>query len=146
MWSEGRQGGGCVKDIGKEARPAAVAGKAKQAGEAPIRERWGWAEPSVWTERMLTALEAGVKGGKWFSLMDKVYSGGNLETAWEKVRANQGAAGIDWQSIEAFQANQGKYLGELEGNLREARYEVMPVKRGWVPKAGEKGRNPPGTA
>ena len=70
MWSEGGQGGGCVKDIGKEARPAAVAGKPKQAGEAPIRERWGWAEPSVWTERMLTALEEGVKGGKWFSLMD----------------------------------------------------------------------------
>ena len=59
-----------MKDIGKEARPAAVAGKPKQAGGAPIRERWGWAEPSVWTERMLTALEAGVKGGKWFSLMD----------------------------------------------------------------------------
>ena len=75
MWSEGRQGGGClpagqagVKDMGKEARPAAVAGKPKQAGEAHIRERWGWAEPSVWTERMLTALEEGVKGGKWFSL------------------------------------------------------------------------------
>ena len=39
----------------------------KQDGEAQIRERWRWAEPSVWTERMLTALEEGVKGGKWFS-------------------------------------------------------------------------------
>lgn len=125
-----------MKDIGKEARPAAVAGKPKQAGEAPIRERWRWAEPSVWTERMLTALEAGVKGGKWFSLMDKVYSGGNLEAAWEKVRANQGTAGIDGQSIEAFQTNKEKHLGDLERNLREARYEVKPVKRVWIPKAG----------
>jgi hypothetical protein len=54
MWSEGRQEGGYVKDIGKEARPAAVAGQPKQAGEAPIQERWKWVEPSVWTERMLT--------------------------------------------------------------------------------------------
>ena len=34
--------------------------------------RWGWVEPAVWTERMVAALETGVKGGKWFSLMDKV--------------------------------------------------------------------------
>ena len=43
---------------------------AKQAGD--IGARWAWVEPAVWTERMLTALENGVKGGKWFSLMDKV--------------------------------------------------------------------------
>ena len=51
-----------MKDIGKELRPAVVAGKPKQAGEASIRERWRWVEPSVWTERMLMALEEGVKG------------------------------------------------------------------------------------
>nr|ADI87759.1 hypothetical protein LW5_0010 [uncultured Nitrospirae bacterium MY4-5C] len=33
---------------------------------------------------MLTVLEEGVKGGKWFSLMDKVYS--NLSAAWEKLK------------------------------------------------------------
>ena len=44
--------------------------EAKQAGE--VRARWAWAEPCVWTERMLTALEEGVKGGVWFSLIDKV--------------------------------------------------------------------------
>lgn len=55
-----------------EATPAAVLATTKQAGE--IRARWAWVEPSVWTARMLTALEAGVKGGKWFSLMDKVYA------------------------------------------------------------------------
>jgi hypothetical protein len=51
-----------------EARPTEVAGKPMQAGE--IRSRWEWTEPSVWTENMLTALEKGVKGGKWFSLID----------------------------------------------------------------------------
>ena len=35
---------------------------------------WEWVESSIWTENMLKALGNGVKGGKWFSLIDKVYS------------------------------------------------------------------------
>ena len=60
-----------MTDREKEDKPAAVSEETKQAGE--IRARWAWVEPSVWTERMLTALEEGIKGGKWFSLMDKIY-------------------------------------------------------------------------
>ena len=55
------QEGGLVTDRPEEGRPATVL-EAKQAGEA--RARWVWAEPCVWTERMLTALEQGVKGDK----------------------------------------------------------------------------------
>jgi RNA-directed DNA polymerase len=40
--------------------------------ETDIYDRWLWVEASIWTKPMLTALENGVKGGKWFSLMDKV--------------------------------------------------------------------------
>ena len=65
-WSEGRQEGGYVKYRNSETQPDAVPEKAKQEGE--IRGRWSWVEPGVWTERMLTALEQGVKGNKWFSL------------------------------------------------------------------------------
>ncbi len=133
-----------MKDILMEGRPATVAETPKQAGEAQIKEKWRWVESSVWTERMLTALERGVKGGKWFSLMDKVYSRRNLEAAWEKVKANKGSAGIDKQSIQAFQANKGKYLDELEKKLREDCYEAMPVKRVWIPKAGSKEERPLG--
>jgi RNA-directed DNA polymerase len=93
---------------------------------------------------MLTALEEGVKGGKWFSLMDKVYSGKNLTSAWERVRANKGAAGVDHQSIEAFQANQERYLEELETRLGEDRYEAKPVKREWIPKPGSREKRPLG--
>ena len=53
-----------------EERPAIVPKAATQAGD--IRARWAWTEPAVWTERMLTALENGVRGGQWFSLIDKV--------------------------------------------------------------------------
>ena len=133
-----------MKEILKEGKPAAVVEISKQAGDAHICDKWKWAEPSVWTERMLTALEVGVKGGVWFSLMDKVYSGRNLKAAWEKVKANKGAAGVDRQSIEAFQANEEKYLEELQENLRENRYEAKPVKRVWIPKMGSKEKRPLG--
>ena len=100
------------------------------------------AAPTIAVRKL--ALEAGVKGGKWFALMDKVYSGKNLKAAWEKVKANKGAAGIDRQSIEAFQANEGKYLEELQESLRENRYEANPVKRVWIPKLGSKEKRPLG--
>ena len=50
-----------------EDKPATVP-LAQQAGEKPAP--WRWVEPSVWTIRMLTALEQGVEGGKWFRLFD----------------------------------------------------------------------------
>ena len=42
--------------------------------KAEHRQRWKWAEGSIWTDNVLAALENGVKGGKWFSLIDKVFS------------------------------------------------------------------------
>lgn len=137
-----------MKDILEERKPAAVVEISKQVGDAQNRDKWKWVEPSVWTESRklsgLTALEEGVKGGKWFALMDKVYSGKNLKAAWAKVKANKGAAGIDRQSIKAFQANEEKYLEELQESLRENRYEAKPVKRVWIPKMGSKEKRPLG--
>ena len=66
------------------------------------RSRWEWVEPSIWTDRMLTALETGVKGGKWHSLIDKIYSPKNLHAAWKKVKHNKGSAGVDHQTIGMF--------------------------------------------
>jgi RNA-directed DNA polymerase len=83
----------------------------------------------VWTERMLSALVNGVKGGKWFSLMDKVYAPKTLQVAWAKVRANKGAAGVDGQSIERFAAKAELYLSELSAALRSGQYRPQAVKR-----------------
>ncbi len=52
--------------------PPALVPQAKPAGK--VRSRWSWAEPAVWTDHMLNTLEIGVRGGKWFSLIDKVYA------------------------------------------------------------------------
>jgi RNA-directed DNA polymerase len=85
---------------------------------------------------MLEALENGVKGGRWFSLMDKVYARKNLEVSWEQVRRNQGAAGVDGQSVGRFQAQTTQYLDELERELREGTYRPQGVRRQWIPKPG----------
>ena len=71
---------------GDQPAPAVVPTVAKQAGEAEPprarRVRWSWVETSVRTDRMLTALEQGVKGGVWYSLNDKVSLPRNLSSEW----------------------------------------------------------------
>lgn len=114
--------------------PAKVPPKAKQAGE--VRARWAWAESSVWTERMLTALEQGVKGGTWFSLIDKVHSRNNLYASYAKVAENRGSAGVDHVKIEDFTAKLETNLDKLERQLREGNYAPQAVKRVNIPKPG----------
>ena len=117
----------------------------KQVEEAQRRQdRWSWVDPEVWTERMLAALEAGVKGGKWYSLMDKVYAERTLRAAWERVRRNGGSAGVDRQSVEAFAARAEQYLAELAGELRAGTYQPQAVRRAWIPKPGRAERRPLG--
>jgi len=110
----------------------------KQGGE--VRARWAWTEPSVWTDRMLTALETGVKGDVWFSLMDKVYSRRNLEAAFVKVKANKGSSGVDHVSIERFEQGLEMELERLETQLRQGTYTPNAVRRVWIPKGSGKMR------
>ena len=123
-------------------KPAVVPFRAKQAGEA--RPRWWWVEPSVWTERMLTALEQGVKGGVWFSLIDKVYSEGNLQAAFAAVAANDGAAGVDHVTIEQFAARLPENLEYLHTSLQAGTYVPQAVRRVWIPKPGTNQQRPLG--
>ena len=123
-----------MTDRRSEETPAGVPDRAKQAGE--IRARWPWVEPSVWTERMLTALEKGVKGGQWFSLIDKVFAERNLAAAFERVRKNQGSAGVDHQTIAMFADRLEQNLERLSTALRDGRYEPQEIKRVWISKPG----------
>ena len=101
-------------------------------------------EPTVWTERMLAALHSGVKGGKWYCLIDKVFAPKNLAAAWAKVRSNRGAAGVDHQSVEQFGKNAEQYLKELGDELRSGRYQPQAVRRRWIPKPGTTTQRPLG--
>jgi RNA-directed DNA polymerase len=116
--------------------------KAKQGRE--VAPSWGWTEASVWTERMLTALERGVKGGKWFSLMDKVGKMENLHSALQQVVRNKGGAGVDGQSCEAYLKASSTRLPRLQDKLNNGTYTPAPVKRVWIPKLGSKELRPLG--
>ncbi len=136
---EGRQEGGDVKDEPKQLQVPIVLARARQGADTPGRD-WSWVEATVWTERMLSALANGVKGNKWFSLMDKVERPATLAAAWTKVASNGGAAGVDKQSIERFAAESEKYLDELTQSLRERNYRPQPVRRVEIPKSDGKKR------
>lgn len=141
--AKGTQEGECVKDRTSEQQPTLVPIKsAKQVGE--VRGRWPWTEPSVWTERMLAALERGVKGGKWFSLMDKVYSGSNLRSAFKRVKASRGGAGVDHETIARFEANLDENLERLSQGLRDGTYHPQAIRRVYIPKAGTNEKRPLG--
>ena len=122
-----------------ESQAPAVPKAATQGAETHGRD-WSWVEASVWNERMLAALENGVKGGKWFSLIDKVYRVETLRAAWQKVEGNAGAAGVDGQSVEGFAARAEIYLEELSTALQRGTYRPQPVRRVEIPKGGGKFR------
>ena len=134
-----------MKAAPNEVQPETVSrlGGTKQAGDTGPG-RWAFVERSVWTECMLTTLERGVKGGVWFSLIDKVYRPTTLESAWLKVRANKGAAGADHQSIEAFESNCATNLARLVEEIRTDSYCPRPIRRTYIDKPGSKEKRPLG--
>jgi len=107
---------------------------AKQTSEAGAIEKKAKAETVVWTERMLAALITGVKGGKWFSLWDKVGRYSTLERAWELVSKNKGAGGVDGVTIKRFAGMKEKCLQELQEALKMGSYKPEAVRRVYIPK------------
>ena len=126
----------------RDQRPSGVPATANQGGAVP--SRWLWTEPAVWTERMLTALDEGVKGGVWFSLMDKVWAERNLSASTHQVVANGGAPGVDHVSVEAFDHQRDANVGRLAASLRDGSYEPQAIRRVFIPKPGSSARRPLG--
>jgi RNA-directed DNA polymerase len=122
--------------------PSRVPIGAEPDGE--IRGRGPWVERAVWTERMLEALERGPKNGRWHCLIDKVYAPRTLWAAWEKVAANEGAAGVDQVSIARFAQTAGPEWETISRQMREGRYEPQAVRRVWIDKLGSAEKRPLG--
>jgi RNA-directed DNA polymerase len=115
-----------------------------QAGKTPLkvqrRRRWAWVEASVWTDRMLAALEYGVKGEVWFSLIDKVHNPKNLWSAWAKTAQNQGSAGVDGITIKRYEKDVEANLERLAAELKEGTYQPKAIRRTYIPKTDGKMR------
>src|SRR5260370_28818017 len=129
---EGRQEVGGARSGMTQQAASGVPAKDTQGAEA--RSQWWWTEASIWTERMVSAMGNGVKGGKWCSLMDKAIRPTTVEAVWRKVARNHGAAGVDGQGIDRFAAQAERYLQELQLALKDGSYRPHPVKRVEIPK------------
>src|SRR3990170_4252338 len=116
-----------------ESEAPGVPKPATQGAQTHDRD-WSWVQATVWTERMLAALQTGVKGNQWFSLIDKVYRPATLAAAWQRVAANNGAAGVDGQTVAQYAARVERYLGELGQALRDGTYQPLAVRRVEIPK------------
>lgn len=124
-----------MKKTGTEQqRLFAVSETAKR--EREVEARWAWTEPAVWTERMVDALERGVKGGKWHSLIDKVYAERTLSAAWRRVERNGGSEGVDGERIQHFKREDGQRLSKMSEQLRKGQYEPMAIRRVFIKKLG----------
>jgi len=115
---------------------------AKQGREVP--PQWEWTEAAVWTERMLATLERGIKGGKWYSLMDKVWKMDNLQRAVEKVTRGKSPKKADGRKCRRYAAQSAQRLPQLQRNIQNGGYQPKPVQRVWIPKLGSKEFRPLG--
>jgi RNA-directed DNA polymerase len=92
---------------------------------------------------MLTALEQGVRGGRWYTLMDKVSALPTLRAAFARVKANRGAAGVDHVTVAMFEARLDAHLTTLAASLQDGTYRPQAIRRHWIPK-GPRERRPLG--
>lgn len=114
----------------------------QQAGEA--QDQWWWVEPTVWTKRMLTRLAQSGPTTVWFRLWDKVIAKGNLQSAFWAVWRNDGAPGVDGQTVKQFSEQEAAELAKLREELRHQRYHRQPARRVWIPKPGSTEKRPLG--
>jgi RNA-directed DNA polymerase len=85
---------------------------------------------------LTTLLDNKVRGGKWHTLIDKVYAELNLYTAARKVTAKEKAAGVDGQSCEAFEKHLLVETRRLAEQLKGQTYRPSAVRRVHIPKPG----------
>ena len=132
----------CETNIGGSIDPLPVVATPRLPGS--LRDRLSPESNAVWTDRMLEALAMGVKGGKWYSLMDKVWDSSHLTLgAWEVIR-NEGAPGVDHRSCELLERELSAEVDLLQRQLREGTYRPQPVKRVWIEKPGQTEKRPLG--
>ena len=136
--AKGRRKVDGVRDRATEARPAAVPEEAKQAGE--VRARWAWTEPTVWTERMLTALEA---GGERRQMVQPDGQGLRrpqpARPRGSRCAPTRGRREWIGRRSSCSQPKRSSTWSTWHEELRAGTYEPQAVRRCWIPKAGQAG-------
>lgn len=138
------QKGECEMNTPEQGNCASVSAERQAQQAQEPRPDWGWVETAVWRVRMLKALEEGVKGNRWFRLIDKVWADRTLQRAWERVSSNGGSPGMDGVSVERFEKECQSRLLAVKERLKTGTYEPKPVKRVWIEKLGSREKRPLG--
>ncbi len=80
---------------------------------------------------------------RFHALYDKIYRRDVLQRAWEQVRVNHGAAGIDQTTIEDVERHGvGRLLDEFAADLKTGSWRPLPARRVWIPKPGVSEQRP----
>jgi RNA-directed DNA polymerase len=132
------------KDYIPETVPFKAAKRAGDPKKKSAIEISSWVNRTVWTDRMLDALTVGVRGGKWHALVDKVCSELNLYVSACKVIGKKGAAGVDRQSTDDFDAGLLAEVKQLREQLETRTYRPQAVRRVQIPKLGSNQKRPLG--
>lgn len=77
---------------------------------------------------------------KWHSVYGQILFDRKLKTAWEKVKSNKGAGGIDGKTVQSYASNEEENLRKLLEKLRLKEYTPSPVRRKYIPKKNGKQR------
>ena len=95
-------------------------------------------------QKLQTALRDKAKEApnfRFYALYDKVYRKDVLAFAYERCKANGGAAGVDGQTFEDIEAyGEERWLDELAQELKKRTYQPLPVRRVYIPKPDGKQR------
>ena len=70
------------------------------------------------------------------NVLERVYNPGRLRVAWQQVRKNAGAAGIDKMTVEAFEQREDELLKLIHEKLKAGIYRFKPARRVLIPKEG----------
>jgi RNA-directed DNA polymerase len=112
----------------------------KAAGELTIREASLPAKLRDWREKLSVKAKQ-EKRYRFYSLSGLVGHPATLEAAWNQVRANGGAPGVDGVSIESMErSGEAAFLERIAKELREKTYRCQPVRRVYIAKANGKKR------
>lgn len=134
-------------------------GRVKETKQEGMPERvsdycggiWEWIRHPAWTERMRAALKTlRESGGKWFSLIDRMYDPLQLQAAWDRIdrrttgEARRRGAGVDGVTVEKFVEQAREEIPRLGEELKAGTYHPRPVRRHWISKPGTNKKRPLG--